>query len=170
MQTLGGLRTPPTNTTHKAKNPTKKKKKAKRIFAGNIKRFGLSFVVAPLPFIFSFPFFFRRTKQIAKPTDGKKEKRIYPIEAVAEYAMREMTQEKDNSDVIFPPTGVSWCWWQVSLSSIKGCRRERKKERRELGVMPCSPQEPANRLKQPELIDFFFFLFSPPPHHLLALS
>ena len=75
MQTLGGLRTPPTNTTHKAKTPRKKKKKKKekRIYAGNIKRFALSFVVAPLPFIFSVPLFFRRTKQIAKTTHGKEE-------------------------------------------------------------------------------------------------
>lgn len=94
-------RHPPTQHTRQKKTHEKKEK---RIFAGNIKRFALSFVVAPLPFIFSFPFFFRRTKQIAKPSHGKEEADISYIEAVAEYAMREMTQEKDNSDVIFPPT------------------------------------------------------------------
>jgi hypothetical protein len=54
MQTLGGLRTPPTNTTHKAKNPTKKKRKRKESLLATSKGLGcrLLWLRYPLSFLF----------------------------------------------------------------------------------------------------------------------
>jgi len=79
--------------------------------SGNIKRFGLSFVVAPLPFIFFLSSSGEQNKtnitprtHTNQPTKQNKMRRIYLVEDEAEYAMRDDTREQLGRD--FPTNRI----------------------------------------------------------------